>query len=407
MTRHFRIAVAGAGPAGSTCANAYLLNGGTDLALLDRATFPRDKSCGDGLGASVIDVLDRIDLGHIVQGHRRISRMEMHFHDRIDVSVDTATLQRPSPLGYVVPRLEFDNALFQAARDRGAADFSGWSLLDATRRDKDWLLTLENEEDGRQEITAEVLIGADGPRSRVRRALRVPFDDDDYTAIAIRAYIDTPPSGIGVQRLDIVEGMPHPGYCWMFTDGQGRANVGLGFLVNAWKESHPNLESLLRDYCARLGDQVSGEPENIATAILPTGFWRRQIGFPDARAALIGDAGSMINPGAGEGIFFAMYAGLILGEGLAQQGDAAPVLARFDREMKQTFGPNFRDSRRLMKLLSNQKMLELTMRDFRASPDFCCDFIDFLMGVMPPARTRSLAGLAFRAITSRFQRSAA
>lgn len=395
----------GAGPAGSSLANAFLLHGGTGLALIDRATFPRDKSCGDGLGGGVLDVLERLELSGIVANRRRITRMDLHYHDRIHVDLDTAELERPSPLGHIVARHEFDHALLEATRERGATDLTGWDLKDASLVGGQWRLTLERGTRGEtREITCDVLVGADGARSRVRRALGIAFDDDDHTAIALRAYVDTPVRETGFQRLDFVKGMPYPGYAWLFSDGHGRANIGFGVLVSAWRKEQRKLPALLDRYRGYLGDQAASEPQDIASAILPTGFWRVRVGFPQQRAALVGDAASMINPGSGEGIFYAMYAGMILGEGLARagSGDPSPALAAYERDVKREFGRNFRDAWLLMKLLTNLTLLEFTMRDFRASPDFCCDFIEFLMGVMPPARPRSLASLAWRAVTARF-----
>ena len=47
---HWDLAIVGAGPAGATAAiSALRLAPGARVLLLDRADFPRDKACGDGI----------------------------------------------------------------------------------------------------------------------------------------------------------------------------------------------------------------------------------------------------------------------------------------------------------------------------------------------------------------------
>ena len=61
MENHSDVAIIGAGPAGSVAAHR-LAQAGLKVTLIERSTFPRDKSCGDGVGAKGLDVLDRMPL---------------------------------------------------------------------------------------------------------------------------------------------------------------------------------------------------------------------------------------------------------------------------------------------------------------------------------------------------------
>lgn len=399
LAAQYQAAIVGAGPAGSCAAHSLLLSGADGIALIDRETFPRDKCCGDGLGVGVIDVLRRLDLSHTLDGHDRLAKISINFHDKARVAIDTEKSVRPSPLGYVITRLEFDDALVRAALQRGATDFTGWNLENAEWTGSLWSLTLARG-DARREITSQTLIGADGARSRVRRLLGQPFNSDRNTAIAVRAYVDVTKDQDGCQRIDILEDMPNPGYGWVFRDGKGKANIGLGVSVDAYKASGVKFGTLLERYCAYLGDDVQSAPRDIRTAILPLGSERPALAFPTRRAALVGDAASMINPALGEGIFYAMYAGMLVGERLAPallgRGNIAAALASYQRDFTREMASTYRDSWVLMRMCSYLSVLERLIRRFACNQDFCYDFTELTMGAMPPRRSPSLARLSLR-----------
>src|SRR5690606_36651879 len=53
------VVVVGAGPAGSAAATS-LARAGRDVVVVDKATFPRDKCCGDGLTALALRLSERL-----------------------------------------------------------------------------------------------------------------------------------------------------------------------------------------------------------------------------------------------------------------------------------------------------------------------------------------------------------
>ncbi|HQY42326.1 MAG TPA: FAD-dependent monooxygenase, partial [Ferruginibacter sp.] len=60
MVYQTKICIIGAGPGGVTAA-LQLAKLGIECIVADKATFPRDKICGDGLSGKVAAILDKID----------------------------------------------------------------------------------------------------------------------------------------------------------------------------------------------------------------------------------------------------------------------------------------------------------------------------------------------------------
>src|SRR6266536_2340639 len=149
--------VAGAGPAGTAAAlEATRLAPGARVLLLDRAAFPRDKPCGDGIGPHAAGELAALGVTSALDGYPPLRRLRLRAPGGIEVA---GTSTRPS---WVVPRRVLDARLVAAAIGAGAA----------FRRER--MRSLE-EHDGlvvvNGSLAGRVVIGADGANSRLRSLL--------------------------------------------------------------------------------------------------------------------------------------------------------------------------------------------------------------------------------------------
>ncbi len=321
------VAIVGAGPAGSaaalgvlrTCPEATVL-------LLDRAGFPRDKTCGDGVAPQVLDVLTRLGVPDLLDDWPQVHVLRLGF-----TGGPVVARRLPRPV-LVVPREVLDARLAAAAVARGARlrvhrvrtlaacgpDGSGDAVLD-----------------GR--IRARVVIGADGAHSAVRAGLGLAGPRPGTVAIALRGYA---PVSAGRESEQVIAFAGHaawPAYAWSFPIGDGRANVGYGEALPASGPGPSRAEMLARLEELLPGSTAGGANWRAHHLPLSTGRVRQ----PDGRVLLAGDALGLVNPLTGEGIHAAVRSGALAGlaAGSALRS-GRPVLAgrRYRRALSAAMG---------------------------------------------------------------------
>ncbi|MBJ7357079.1 NAD(P)/FAD-dependent oxidoreductase [Nocardioides sp.] len=291
------VIVVGAGPAGTSTALSVIHAGpGLRVLLLDRADFPRDKSCGDGIAPHVFDRLGRIGVTGIEEGWTPLTRLEL--------ARGSSSVARPMarPV-YVIPREVFDARLVERAVAAGA------TLV--RHRVTDVRATAEGIVlDGR--YRAPVVVGADGAHSVLRGHLGLR---DGRRALAIRGYAPTPSERRGTQVIRYGD-RRQPSYAWAFDRGDGLSNVGYGELLPSDRTDDPPSRALLLDQLDRLlpGSVAAGDQWKAHHLPLSGWSWEQ----PDGPVLLTGDAAGLINPMTGEGIYYAVATGITAGRAAAQ-----------------------------------------------------------------------------------------
>ncbi|MEU4562115.1 geranylgeranyl reductase family protein [Actinoplanes sp. NPDC023936] len=310
----YDVAVIGAGPAGSAAALAAL-RGGASVLLLDRADFPRDKPCGDGIAAEAVDVLTGLGVPDPVRGFRQVERLRL-------VAPGGAAVARPLPRpAHTVPRRIFDERLVRAAVAGGAE----WRRHTTRRVRGDDPVVID------ERYRARVLIGADGAGSVVRRSLGHGANPAGHLAIAIRGYAPAADTG---EQVIITTRQRWPAYAWQFPIGDGTANVGYGELLRG----RPLSRAYLRNRLAVL--LPGAEPVSVRGHHLPLSTARPVAGR--GRMLLAGDALSLINPLTGEGIFYAVLSGALAGAEAAR--GPRDVARRYAEALRRRLGRHLRHS---------------------------------------------------------------
>ncbi len=360
------VVVVGAGPAG-TAAAIHLARAGRDVLVVDRARFPRDKTCGDGLTTGALRELEDLGL-------RPVELPSWQTVEDVWVSSPRVrTIRFPLPRGRgtyaaVVPRLELDAALVDLARAAGAKVADGHALTGA-RAGHD-RITLEVA--GIGEVAARYAVGADGAYSPLRRLLGAG-DGRLGEWHAFRQYA----SGAGPAARDLwvwFEPDLLPGYAWSFPLPGGRVNVGFG-IQRGGKVRTREMATLWPAILERahiaevLGPEVRLEGRHTAWPI-PARIESIRLAAAGGRALFVGDAAAATDPMTGEGIGQAFLTARLAARAILTAGAMAPAVARgrYERAVRRELVPDAWMSRLLIRALRHRRGVHYAMAVAGASP---------------------------------------
>lgn len=379
------VAVVGAGPAGAVAACAAARKG-LRVALIDRETFPRDKTCGDGIGPGAVRVLRDLGLDSVLAGRRRIASVSVFGPAGERTENPVPVLSGKSTDVFVVPRIEFDEHLFRAATEAGAQDLSGTRYLGMSDpAGPGRTIDLRDASGTRRGLTAHLVIGADGAYSAVRKDLAGPdHTSRKFVGVAMRAYAASRGFEDGPSMLFEFSPDLLPSYGWIFPVGDGTVNIGVGLPIAQLRDRGVDLRMLLGRFADRLRERgvEVGELRRERGHQLPGAVGMPQLTF--RRAALIGDAASMINPVSGEGIAYGMTAARRLVEALpADLADGVALstaLSRFEREFRTDHRLHFLSCRFTMALLRHGAPAAVVLRAIQHDPRVLDGVFDMLFG---------------------------
>ncbi len=336
---NYDVIIVGGGPSGSACA-IFLSKYGYDILLVDKARFPRDKACGDGITGKAKALLKELNLVDEVDAnpHGTYNGALLYFKaQKIDVRFEESY--------HVARRLVFDNIIFQKAKQLvdTIEGFSVTGLLFENNRVVG-IKGMDFETKEEKTFKAKVIVGADGANSVVARELGLSDFKPNHNASALRVYYKNVKDLTPRLELYFLES----GYFWIFPLENDMANVGLGMSTSAIQKRKVNLQELLvREIknnpviSERFKDAeiVEGSLRGWNLPFVTSGRKIYGNGF-----ALLGDAASLIDPFTGEGIgpglVSAKIASQVIDEALTKGDYSEKILVKYQKEMWKVYiGP--------------------------------------------------------------------
>lgn len=330
------VLVVGAGPAG--CMAAVELTGrGTDVLVVDRFLFPREKICGDGLLEESLRILGGIGLDTVVSKNA-------HPVDFIRFIAPNGSECDVEGEFYTLRRQELDALLLEAACARGATFLGGVKVTEPLLN-KDTCVGAAgvNQQGAKVKIVARLVLLATGANPKILRTFGV-LESKNHNAVGVRGYFrvnDTVDESVMIVSYD------HrllPGYGWMFPLGESIFNVGCGIFLDSRRrlpKFGQNLSSFYK-YVHPLSKYLRGaEPVSpVRAASMRTGFRGAQA--CKAGVLVLGEALGLTFPFIGEGISNALESGRVAAsvafEALQNDDFSRQGLARYERDLRHMLG---------------------------------------------------------------------
>lgn len=356
MTNLFDIAILGAGPAGSSAA-LELKNSGLKVALIDKAKFPRHKTCGDAIPGPTLKALRQII------PHFDDELLQLELKQRIKYCHIVAPNNKVIDIhwraeAYNSPRKDFDGFLFDEVKKHTETHiFEGFEVAEITRENNIWQL---KKRGGDEVLQARMLIGCDGANSVLGKLAYPNTINRERYCTAVAAYYTGISSDVYTNKFYLFKNYM-PGYFWVFPLGDNTFNVGFGIVASEAAKHNIKLREVMDNIIAR--EPAVAPLFANATQISEVKGFGLPIGGENLPISgdgymLAGDAASLIDPLQGHGIDKAVYSGIFAAQKAAlcfKQNDfSVSFLRGYDNAVYAKYGKELRRNYRLMRLLNQQ-----------------------------------------------------
>jgi menaquinone-9 beta-reductase len=342
------VIVVGGGPAGASTAHS-LARAGVDVLVLDRARFPRDKTCAEYLSPqasrilsdmNVLDEIERSSPAHLAG--MRVRAPDGHYADG-----EFASNHGFHPFrdyGLAMRRTILDEIVLNGARAVGARVEEVARVTDVAKDHTGRVsgVTVMAPEGEARSLTSRFVVGADGLRSVVGKRLDLTHTSRFFPKrLALVAHYRNvrDVGALGEMHVD------HKGYFGIVDVGGGLMNVAVVVPMSRASEIGEGRTEFFEQWIAsrpHLAERfVGAERVTDVRATGPFATASRPAWAPGT--ALVGDAADFFDPFTGEGIYAALRGGEMLAPFIVEALRGVPqkenrVLAAYERARHGEFG---------------------------------------------------------------------
>ena len=381
------VLVVGAGPGGSTAAY-HLARHGLDVLVVDKAAFPREKVCGDGLTPRAVVALRRMGVD------TEDPRFERHrglriYSRRVTLDLPWPDLADFPSFGLTMTRASFDELLVRHAEKAGARLVEETEVVGPMMNDEGWVTGARLRDaggDAETTVRARYVIAADGASSRFAAQAGVKRDASKPLGIAARRYyrIEHHPG----PWLEVWMGLTDrdsamPAYGWLFAVADGSVNVGAGLLNTFANFKDLSAQGVFDAFVRALPpawniSEATAEGR-VLSGPLPMGGSRTPPAMPGM--LVIGDAAGLVNPFNGEGIAYAMESAELAAELVAEAlvKDRPGVAHLYPTMLRERYGAYYRIGNRFVRAIGHPRVMQALV-DYGLPRERLMKFLLRLMG---------------------------
>jgi digeranylgeranylglycerophospholipid reductase len=301
------VAVIGAGPAGLQTA-LKIKEEGFDVSVYEEdLKIGQPEHCSGLISRTGIESLN-LDINECLQNEIKGAHI-------FSPNGTKLTIQRPSPVAYVLDRAKFDYSLAKKAKEKGIEINQGNKLIDVRKN------SLFLESHGRGELKkAEFIVGADGVNSTVRHLIGLKIEKENF----IHSVQATCKGNFNEKMVEIHFGNYSNGFFgWVIPINKNHAKIGLGCKLG---------ENISKNFKQFISEKINPETiGKINSALIPCGPPLQ--GIQKDNMTIVGDAAFHTKATSGGGVIFGMKAANILGESIANHIKHKTPMSNYEKNL--------------------------------------------------------------------------
>ncbi len=397
------VLIAGGGPAGSGLA-FHLASNGFKVIVAEAEKFPRDKVCGDGVSPIALAELAKMGITQTQKFALANEVKEVGLYYGSEKVI--IPLSKPGHLPFharIIPRIELDNWIYEAAKKAGAAYMESTRVTGYTINNEAAIAQLKKGQIF-STLRAKIIIGADGSTSTLARQLNGNKPNDEFQLLGLRSYFEhvNGPNN----RVDIYfSEESFPGIFWMFPKGVSGANIGMAMVSKTLPTKPTHVKELLLNHIntnkairERIGSgEMIGKIQG-----WPITFFNKNSIISGKRIILAGDAAGLINPLSGDGIQYALlsagWAAETIIDCMKKNDFSAKALHAYRIKVDKELGYDFALSNLLVQFPRNKtlsklwmSLLELIIKEAKADKAYADTIAGIFEGTYPSYKAMNLS----------------